>query len=634
MNTVLVFLYVCLAVVAITAVVVAMIRGRPAAPTPTPPSSTTPPSTTPPSRGDQTQKLLNCPHVRICMPEEKSLQLTYCGQEDACEYGWEDPRAPRVILFHAGDYTAANLSTPPLGNPQTLVIGYYQSAMGLNPEGKADAIVAAVQVLTGGQPSPCALNNFWRSISNIQVNGAFNWFVSQAAPFRQMRVVGDTSLTAGVDGGCYASGGYGANSTLGNVNMNGNQQWLLRNCIFDTWVANMWNSVALDSVGGLEAKSLPCLTAARNTGDLRRAVPGGVPPFLAYKGGEYGLVLPEFYASNVPQGRLVVPPDAPFRSLSTGGVYVVSEAAFQSDELAAALGAGQCILFTPGTYQVTLHVTRPGTVIVGIGQPILQGTPAIRISTPDVVLTGVLLESIPGAASKADAILIVESNPSASQAKPVRVADVWVRHGAKTMGESKLLPALIDLIAIHQSYTYVENIWSWRQDHTKDASGGVGRSVAVVQHAIHVYPEALGVTCVGAQAEHSLGVPVLWEGASGTLIFLQCELPYEMQSDSLVPGLLVQGDDFLGISLGVYIYTPPQWGCASCRVPCGVQVADGTRGAKFQNVITVQLNLENGTVTSGINHGLCVGQSTFGGPTSLTLNGSPVCIGEYPQSHA
>uniref|UniRef100_A0A6C0C1Z3 Uncharacterized protein n=1 Tax=viral metagenome TaxID=1070528 RepID=A0A6C0C1Z3_9ZZZZ len=579
----------------------------------------------PTSLPDQTDILVRCPRVKICWPNTGPLQLTHCSEESSCEYGWNDLQSHRAILFHDGDYTQTDLSVPSPKNvsSNTLVIGYYQSAMGLSPVGAATALLAAVQVETGANPSPCALDNFWRSISNITVKQTLNWFVSQAAPFRQMIVDGDTNLTRGLDGGCYASGGYGGNSILQNINMNGNQQWLLRNCRFSTWMGNMWNNVALDCTGDLQVGSSPCLTATINTS----ALPGGVPPFLAYKNDAYGIVVPKFYASNVPQGYIEILENETFLSLSAGEVFVASEDNFDNAALNDAVNAGLNILFTPGTYRINLQITRANVVIMGIGQPILQGAPAIRISAPGVTLSSLLLEST--TTETPNAILLVDAHDGASPESPCRLIDIWVRHGSETIEESLLLPALQDLVAIHQSYTYIDNIWAWRQDHTAKISGGVGRNVAIAQHAIHIYPEASGVTCVGTQAEHSLQSPVYWEGASGTLIFLQVELPYEITANTLVPGLLVTGDNFIGVNLGVYIYTPAKWSCQDCSVPCGVRVERGVKNPQFQNVITVQLNIEGG-MRSVIDHVLCVDDDVLGGPTSTLQNGRPVCINKYP----
>ena len=568
--------------------------------------------------------------VKICRPGDGSANhLTHCSDAAECEYGWEVTQDPahRAILFHAGDYTATDLSYPPLRDvsPRTLVVGYYQSAMGLSPTGAADVKVLAVQVETGKPPDPCALDNFWRSISNITVEQHLNWFVSQASPFRQMKVKGETNLTKGVDGGCYASGGYGANSILKTVNMKGNQQWLLRNCNFETWTGDMWNNVALGCMGTVQPGAKPCLTATITTNTL----PGGVPPFLAYKKDAYGIVIPKFYSSQVPQGQISISDTETFLSLRAGEVYVATEANFDHAALSNAVNAGLSVLFTPGTYRVNLQITHSDVVVIGIGQPILQGAPAIRISAPGVTLSGLLMESVAVPAADPGAILIVDSHGQASPESPCRLIDIWVRHGAKTLADSRALPALQDLVAIRQSYTYVDNMWAWRQDHTTDRSGGVGRGVAIAQHAIHVYAEARGVTCVGVQAEHSLKSPVLWEGPDGTLIFLQVELPYEMSKDTLTPGLVVDAENFTGRNLGVYIYTPKQWKCKDCNVRCGVQVTEKAHNPKIHNVITVQLNTKGG-MNSVIGNVLCAGDTCLGNPTSKTENGKPVCINSYP----
>ena len=85
-----------------------------------------------------------------------------------------------------------------------------------------------------------ALNNFWRSMSNLTINvtnpdagcytGEF-WAVSQAAPMRRVHVNGHTTLMDYCTGPSFASGGFIADSqfTGGTVINGSQQQWYTRN---------------------------------------------------------------------------------------------------------------------------------------------------------------------------------------------------------------------------------------------------------------------------------------------------------------------------------------------------------------------------------------------------------------------
>ena len=111
-----------------------------------------------------------------------------------CNHGqWSDSRY--ALMFKPGSH-ACNVN-----------VGYYTQVIGLGTT-PSDTVLANLY-----SPDGCgnALCNFWRSVENIEVNGQGNvpWHVSQAAPMRRTRIVGDITLGQG-----YSSGGYLANSEV------------------------------------------------------------------------------------------------------------------------------------------------------------------------------------------------------------------------------------------------------------------------------------------------------------------------------------------------------------------------------------------------------------------------------------
>ena len=112
-----------------------------------------------------------------------------------------------------------------------------------------------------------ALNNFWRSLSNLTINvtnpdfgcytGEF-WAVSQAAPMRRVHVNGLTTLMDYCTGPSFASGGFIADSQFdGSTVINGSQQqWLVRNSPLDGWTNGVWNQV-FSGVVGAPAQCFP-----------------------------------------------------------------------------------------------------------------------------------------------------------------------------------------------------------------------------------------------------------------------------------------------------------------------------------------------------------------------------------------
>src|SRR3954454_17387957 len=138
-----------------------------------------------------------------------------------------------ALLFKPGTYGSAS-------QPLIFQVGYYTEVAGLGSSPRDVTINGAIDVHNQCDASGCtALNNFWRSMSNLTINitgqtgcrGATEfWAVSQAAPLRRVAVTGgNVSLmdycTAGPQ---YASGGFIADSAFsGGTVINGSQQQFL-----------------------------------------------------------------------------------------------------------------------------------------------------------------------------------------------------------------------------------------------------------------------------------------------------------------------------------------------------------------------------------------------------------------------
>jgi hypothetical protein len=136
-----------------------------------------------------------------------------------------------ALLFAPGTYGS---STNPLNFP----VGYYTEVAGLGVSPTDVVINGTVFVHNQCDANGCvALNNFWRSLSNLTINvtdpvggcygsGEF-WAVSQAAPMRRVNVTGgNVTLMDYCSGPSFASGGFIADSAAGVV-INGSQQQFL-----------------------------------------------------------------------------------------------------------------------------------------------------------------------------------------------------------------------------------------------------------------------------------------------------------------------------------------------------------------------------------------------------------------------
>src|SRR4051794_8902415 len=168
-----------------------------------------------------------------------------------------------ALLFEPGTYGTA-------AQPLIFEVGYYTEVAGLGATPGDVTINGAIDVHNQCDASGCtALNNFWRSMSNLTIHitgqtgcrsGTEFWAVSQAAPLRRVAVTGgNVSLmdycTAGPQ---YASGGFIADSAFtGGTVINGSQQqFLVRNSELDGWSNGVWNQVFAGDVGA-PAQSFP-----------------------------------------------------------------------------------------------------------------------------------------------------------------------------------------------------------------------------------------------------------------------------------------------------------------------------------------------------------------------------------------
>ena len=156
-----------------------------------------------------------------------------------------------ALLFEPGTYGSA-------ADPLIFQVGYYTQVAGLGAAPGDVVINGSVDVynqcLGAGGTNCIALDNFWRSLSNLTINVTGQsgcrantefWAVSQAAPMRRVQVNGGTTLmdycTAGPQ---YASGGFIADSAFSASIVNGSQQqFFVRNSNLNGWSNGVWNQV-------------------------------------------------------------------------------------------------------------------------------------------------------------------------------------------------------------------------------------------------------------------------------------------------------------------------------------------------------------------------------------------------------
>ena len=154
-----------------------------------------------------------------------------------------------ALLFKPGTYGTA-------AQPLDFQVGYSTEVAGLGASPTDVTINGHVDVYNRCfTPTNCsALDNFWRSMSNLTINvtglagcrGSGNfWAVSQAAPLRRVNITGGnlTLMDYCTAGPQFASGGFIADSSTGFVINGSQQQFLVRNSQLGGWSNGVWNQV-------------------------------------------------------------------------------------------------------------------------------------------------------------------------------------------------------------------------------------------------------------------------------------------------------------------------------------------------------------------------------------------------------
>jgi hypothetical protein len=402
-------------------------------------------------------------------------------------------------------------------------VGFYTHVLGLGDS--PDDVVIKGHVTSDAQWfGGNGTQNFWRAAENLCIvppDGLERWAVSQAAPMRRTHVKGDMTLWPSPPGNRWSSGGFLADSLVdGQVESGSQQQWLSRNDTFGSWTGSNWNMVFVGTEGA-PAQSFPAppMTTVDRTPVVREK------PFLTVDAhGSYHVFVPALrrnsagttWASGKTAGHRI--PLSEFHVARPGD---------SAGTINRALSRGRHLLLTPGVYQLSdaLRVSRPGTVVLGLGLATLQavdGNALIEVAdVEDVSVAGVLLEA---ASAGSPVLLRVGDGRSRKNhsSRPTVLFDVFARVGGVLPGGTEVG------IQIDSNDVIVDHIWVWRADHGLD--GSVGWSVNPAGTGFLVNGDR--VTTYGLFVEHFQKYEVLWKGNQGRTYFFQNEHPYDVPTQS------------------------------------------------------------------------------------------------------
>ncbi|QKE84410.1 glycosyl hydrolase family 28-related protein [Arthrobacter sp. NEB 688] len=546
------------------------------------------------------------------------------------------------ILFKPGTYGTAT-------EPLQLKVGYNTEVAGLGASPDDVHVVGKIEVYNrclddGGTSNCIALNNFWRTLSNltIDVNGtgqdgcrqsANFWAVSQAVSMRRVAVKGgNLSLmdycTAGPQ---FASGGFIADTSADAVINGSQQQWLTRNSTVGSWSNGVWNQVFAGVEGAPDDSAFPNppYTTLEKTPVSREK------PYLFMDGTRWAVRVPS--AQTDTRGRSWANGITPGKTLPLSAFHVAKPGESVKD-INKALAKGQHLLLTPGIYDVdrSIEVKRPGTVVLGMGHATLTAqkgaTPLEVADGAGTVIAGVTID----AGSKLSRNLLHvddhdkgkggdRSGRGSSAKDPLTLSDVYFRVGGPHIGKVKVA------LQIDADHVLVDHTWVWRADHgNEDFTGGFlgdDERWAVNTGTNGLIVNGDDVTATGLFVEHFQQHNTIWNGERGRTVLYQNELPYDppTQADWTQPdGTL----GYAGYVVSPKVRTHELWGGGSyvynrnnpsIVTEHGFQVPT-TPGVRLHHLLTV--NLGAGTTRHVVND--------QGSQVDNSNTGTPAYVSEYP----
>jgi hypothetical protein len=432
-----------------------------------------------------------------------------------------------ALLFEPGTYGS---STSPLN----FQVGYYTTVAGLG-QSPADVVInGSIDVYNQCFDGSCiASDNFWRSLSNLTINvtnssfgcyaGEF-WAVSQAAPIRRVLVNGNATLMDYCTSPSFASGGFIADSEFegGSIVSGSQQQWITRNSQIDGWSNGVWNQV-FSGVIGAPAQCFPVQASCGGpyTTLATSPVTREEPYLYIDSNGNYNVFVPAVQRNSV--GTTWAGGSTPGSSIPISSFFV-AQPTNSAAQINAQLLLGKNLILTPGIYNLDfpLLVTRPDTVVLGIGFPTLipeNGIVSmIVLPSKGVMVSGMIFDAgIPNSP-----LLLQFGTPfgASSSSDPSALQDVFFRIGGAEPGQATVS------LSVGSNDTILDDIWAWRADH----GNGVGWTDNTADTGLVVTAD--DVTAYGLFIEHYQKYEVLWLGNGGTDIFFQNEMPYDPPSQA------------------------------------------------------------------------------------------------------
>ncbi|MBI1378599.1 MAG: adenylyl cyclase [Frankiales bacterium] len=529
------------------------------------------------------------------------------------------------LLFKPGTYGTVD-------QPLVIQVGYYTEVAGLGLSPTDVVINGHVDVYNQCDNGYCvALNNFWRSMSNLTINvmgqsgcyasGDF-WAASQAAPVRRVNIEGgNLTFMDYCSGPSFASGGFMADSRTGFVINGSQQQYYVRDSEIGGWSNGVWNQV-FSGVTGAPGTCFPADASCGGPYTTLSTTPvSREKPFLyVADDGSWNVFVPAVRHDS--SGTTWASGSQAGTSLPLSSFYVAAP----GDSVAAinrALRSGRNLLFEPGVYSVdrTIKVERAGTVVLGMGMATLtsaRGATVLRTEAPSVTVAGLMIDAGPRNAS---ALMVVGDDDSESPAQaavPTALQDVFFRIGGPHAGKAS------KSLVVNADHTLLDDVWAWRADH----GSGVGWTSNTADTGLVVNGDDVQAT--GLFVEHYQKTEVVWNGERGRTIFFQNEMPYDVPDQrSWRHG---GSDGYAAYQVGGSVESHEAWGLGSysffnvgpdIHASRAFQAPSGP-GIAMHDMLTIFLDAVNGH--GAIDHVI----NDVGGSSSIANPDVPVTVVSFP----
>lgn len=528
-----------------------------------------------------------------------------------------------TLLFKPGVYGTDT-------NPLVFQVGYYTEVAGLGALPTDVTINGHVDVYNRclSANNCIALDNFWRSLSNLTINvkgladcrssGNF-WAVSQAAPMRRVNITGGnlTLMDYCTAGPQFASGGFIADSKTGFIINGSQQQFMVRDSEIGGWSNGVWNQV-FSGVVGAPAQSFS-------------STPYDPQPYTTLASSPVSREKPFLYIDTNGRYKVFVPAlrrDAVGTSWGSGSAagssipinqFFIANPSDDIEEINDALDEGKNLIFTPGIYHLerTIQVKRSGTVVLGLGFPTLVpdgGIVAMKVGdVKGVKLAGLMFDA--GSENSPSLLQVGKRHAHRSDpTDPTSLHDVFFRIGGATLGKATTS------LVLNSDNILLDDIWVWRADH----GNGVGWTLNTADTGVVVNGD--DVTAYGLFVEHFQKTQVIWNGERGRTIMFQNEMPYDPPNQAAWTQNGING--YAAYKVSDSVKTHEAWGLGSyCffNVDPSIHAARGfevpvTAGVKLHDILTVSLG-GNGVIDHVVNN--------TGGPAQGAAT-TPVNIVNFP----